>query len=83
MRASAATAVLAPGWNARWRLGRGAPAWAWGCISASSRGALFACAAGLVTLIVAARRREQLEAITYAVAAGVIAFGLLGAWRGG
>ena len=38
-----------------------------------SRGALFACAAGLVTLIVAAPRRQQLEAITYAVVAGVIA----------
>jgi hypothetical protein len=38
-----------------------------------SRGALFAFAAGLVALIVAAPRREQLEAIVVAIAGGAIA----------
>ena len=38
-----------------------------------SRGALFACAAGLVALFVLAPRREQLEGILVAVAAGVLA----------
>ena len=38
-----------------------------------SRGALFACAAGLVALIVAAPRREQLEAMALALGAGVVA----------
>jgi hypothetical protein len=38
-----------------------------------SRGALFACAAGLVALLVAAPRREQLEAIGVAIAAGALA----------
>jgi hypothetical protein len=37
-----------------------------------SRGALFACVAGLVALIVAAPRRAQLEAILVSVAAGVL-----------
>ena len=36
-----------------------------------SRGALFACAAGLVTLLVAAPRRAQLHAILVSLAAGV------------
>ena len=47
-----------------------------------SRGALFACAAGLVTLIVAAPRREQLEAILHAVAGGVVASVVASRWRG-
>ncbi len=38
-----------------------------------SRGALFAAVAGLVALIVAARRREQLRSALLAVAAGVLA----------
>ena len=38
-----------------------------------SRGALFACAAGLLTLIVAVRRREQLAAVAVAVLGGVLA----------
>lgn len=38
-----------------------------------SRGALFACAAGLVALIVAAPRREQLWAIALAIGAGAVA----------
>jgi hypothetical protein len=38
-----------------------------------SRGALFAAAAGLVALIVAAPRREQLEAIGLAICAGALA----------
>jgi len=38
-----------------------------------SRGALFACAAGLVALIVAAPRRAQLEAILVSIGAGVLA----------
>jgi hypothetical protein len=38
-----------------------------------SRGALFACAAGLVTLIVVTGRREQLRAIVVSVAAGALA----------
>jgi len=38
-----------------------------------SRGALFACAAGLVALLVAAPRREQLEAIALTVVAAGIA----------
>jgi uncharacterized membrane protein YidH (DUF202 family) len=38
-----------------------------------SRGALFACVAGLVALIVAAPRREQLASIALAVGAGAIA----------
>jgi hypothetical protein len=38
-----------------------------------SRGALFACAAGLVALIVAAPRREQLAAIALAIGAGAVA----------
>ena len=37
-----------------------------------SRGALFACAAGLVTLVVLAPRREQLEAIVVALGAGAV-----------
>jgi O-Antigen ligase len=37
-----------------------------------SRGALFACAAGLITLIVLAPRREQLNAVLLALAAGVL-----------
>jgi hypothetical protein len=38
-----------------------------------SRGALFACAAGLVTLIVVAPRREQLRAALVSIVAGVLA----------
>lgn len=38
-----------------------------------SRGALFACAAGLVALIVAARSREQLWGLVVTVAAGALA----------
>jgi hypothetical protein len=38
-----------------------------------SRGALFACAAGLVTLIVAAPRREQVRGLLLALVAGVLA----------
>ena len=38
-----------------------------------SRGALFACAAGLVALIVVAPRREQLEALVVSLAAAVLA----------
>lgn len=38
-----------------------------------SRGALFACAAGLVALLVVAPRREQLEAVVIAVAGGALA----------
>ncbi len=38
-----------------------------------SRGALFACVAGLVALIVAAPRRDQLEAALVAVGAGALA----------
>jgi len=38
-----------------------------------SRGALFACAAGLLTLIVAVRRREQLAAVAVTVLGGVLA----------
>jgi hypothetical protein len=38
-----------------------------------SRGALFACAAGLVALIVAVPRREQLEGIGVTIAAGALA----------
>jgi hypothetical protein len=38
-----------------------------------SRGALFACLAGLVTLLVVVARREQLSAIALAVAAGALA----------
>jgi O-antigen ligase len=37
-----------------------------------SRGALFACAAGLVTLIVAAPRRAQLRALGLAICAGLL-----------
>jgi hypothetical protein len=47
-----------------------------------SRGALFACAAGLVALIVAAPHREQLEAIVLAVGAVVIASAVTAALRG-
>jgi O-antigen ligase len=38
-----------------------------------SRGALFACGAGLLTLVVAAGRREQLRAVAVVVATGVLA----------
>jgi hypothetical protein len=38
-----------------------------------SRGALFACAAGLLTLVVLVRRREQLRAVLVSVAAGALA----------
>jgi hypothetical protein len=38
-----------------------------------SRGALFACAAGVVTLIVVAKRREQLSAVVVAIGAGGLA----------
>jgi hypothetical protein len=38
-----------------------------------SRGALFACLAGLVALVVSARSRDQLNAVVVAVAAGVLA----------
>jgi hypothetical protein len=38
-----------------------------------SRGALFACAAGIVALVVLAPRREQLEGLVVAIAAGALA----------
>jgi O-Antigen ligase len=38
-----------------------------------SRGALFACAAGIVALVVLAPRREQLEGLIVAIAAGALA----------
>ncbi len=38
-----------------------------------SRGALFACAAGLIALVVLAPRRQQLQALLLAVAVGVVA----------
>ncbi len=38
-----------------------------------SRGALFACAAGLIALVVAAPRREQLQAVVLCVSAGTAA----------
>lgn len=38
-----------------------------------SRGALFACAAGIVALVVLAPRREQLEGLIVTIAAGVLA----------
>jgi uncharacterized membrane protein YidH (DUF202 family) len=47
-----------------------------------SRGALFACAAGLVTLIVAAPQREQLGAIVGAVVGGAIASAVASRLRG-
>jgi hypothetical protein len=58
------------------------PALALGLYLSFSRGALFACAAGLVTLIVAAPRREQLGAIVAAVVAGVIASVAASRFRG-
>jgi O-antigen ligase/polysaccharide polymerase Wzy-like membrane protein len=50
-----------------------APALGLGLYLSFSRGALFACLAGLVTLIVAAPQRPQLGAILRAVAGGAIA----------
>jgi hypothetical protein len=50
-----------------------APTLGLGVYLSFSRGALFACAAGLVTLIVAAPQRPQLGAILRAVAGGAIA----------
>jgi len=47
-----------------------------------SRGALFACVAGLVALIVAAPRREQLQGILVAVCAGVLAALVAAPFRG-
>jgi hypothetical protein len=47
-----------------------------------SRGALFACAAGLVALIVAAPRREQLEGILVAVSAAVLSSIAAGPFKG-
>ena len=47
-----------------------------------SRGALFACLAGLVALIVAAPRAEQLRAIGLVLAAGVIACAGIGSLHG-
>jgi hypothetical protein len=44
-----------------------------GLYLAFSRGALFACAAGLVALLVLAPRRSQLEGIAVALAAGALA----------
>ncbi len=41
-----------------------------------SRGALFACAAGLVALVTLAPRREQLRSIGVAIAAGALASGV-------
>jgi O-antigen ligase len=49
------------------------PALGLGLYITFSRGALFACAAGLVTLIVAAPRREQLRALLAGLTAGVVA----------
>ncbi len=63
---------------------RSRPAWLRGAAAAAtaplgtglylsfSRGALFACAAGLVALIVVAPRREQLEAILLSIAVGAL-----------
>ncbi|MGH2894877.1 MAG: O-antigen ligase family protein [Solirubrobacteraceae bacterium] len=50
-----------------------APALGLGLYLSFSRGALFACVAGLVTLIVAAPRREQLGAIGHAVLGAAVA----------
>ena len=61
-----------PRWNARWPRPR-RPLLGLGLYLSFSRGALFACVAGLVTLIVAAPQREQLAAIGRAVAGGVVA----------
>ncbi|HEY3728096.1 MAG TPA: O-antigen ligase family protein [Solirubrobacteraceae bacterium] len=47
-----------------------------------SRGALFACFAGLVALIVAAARREQLRAIGLAICAGALAAAVSSQMRG-
>jgi O-antigen ligase len=47
-----------------------------------SRGALFACAAGLVALLVAAPRREQLEGVALTVAAGALAAGAAAPFKG-
>jgi hypothetical protein len=63
---------------ARARLGRMAAAAAaaplgLGLSLAVSRGALYACAAGLLTLVVIARRREQLQAILLVLGVGGLA----------
>lgn len=47
-----------------------------------SRGALFACAAGLLTLLVVARRLEQLGALLRALAAGAVACAGVGFLKG-
>src|SRR5665811_1472260 len=72
----AAHANRAPRENDRYRpMPRGAAAAAlgMGLYLSFSRGALFACAAGLVTLIVAAPRREQVRGLLLALVAGVLA----------
>ena len=45
----------------------------WGSTSRFSRGALFACVAGLIALVVLVPRREQLRALLGAVAAAALA----------
>src|SRR5438067_4302995 len=47
-----------------------------------SRGALFACAAGLLALLVAAPRREQLDAIVLTIVAGGLAAAAAAPFRG-
>jgi O-antigen ligase len=47
-----------------------------------SRGALFACVAGLLTLVVVARRREQLWAVLRALAAAVLGALAVGFFKG-
>jgi hypothetical protein len=59
-----------------------APALGLGLYLSFSRGALFACVAGLVTLVVAAPQREQLSAILGAVGSGAIAAAVGSRFRG-
>jgi hypothetical protein len=59
-----------------------APALGLGLYLSFSRGALFACVAGLITLLVAAPRREQLGAIGHAVVGGAIASAVASRLRG-
>jgi hypothetical protein len=47
-----------------------------------SRGALFACAAGIVALVVLAPRREQLEGLIVTIAAGALAAAAAAPFRG-
>jgi O-antigen ligase len=71
LAARLAGSVHRPGWMSRLAVAACAPL-ALGLYLSFSRGALFACVAGLLAVIVAAPTRAQLRALALAVAAGAL-----------